>query len=75
LGDTIKNSNSGNSMHYETASNEMIRILDNFSNISEICGNFYFAGGTGLALQLGHRRSVGLDFFSEKKFNLGRIQE
>jgi len=26
---------------------------------------FYLAGGTALALQLGHRRSIGLDFFSE----------
>lgn len=26
---------------------------------------FYLAGGTGLALQLGHRKSIDLDFFSE----------
>jgi hypothetical protein len=26
---------------------------------------FYLAGGTGLALQLGHRRSVDFDFFRE----------
>jgi predicted nucleotidyltransferase component of viral defense system len=26
---------------------------------------FYLAGGTALALQLGHRRSVDLDFFSQ----------
>ena len=26
---------------------------------------FYLAGGTALALRLGHRRSVNLDFFSE----------
>jgi len=25
--------------------------------------HFYLAGGTGLALQLGHRRSLDLDFF------------
>lgn len=30
--------------------------------------NFYLAGGTGLALQLGHRISVDLDFFSKDKF-------
>ncbi len=30
---------------------------------------FYLAGGTGLALQLGHRRSLDLDFFSSKKFD------
>lgn len=27
---------------------------------------FYLADGTGLALQIGHRRSVDLDFFSEE---------
>jgi len=27
---------------------------------------YYLAGGTGLALQLGHRRSVDFDFFSRK---------
>lgn len=29
-----------------------------------ILGRFYLAGGTGLALHLGHRRSVDLDLFS-----------
>jgi hypothetical protein len=28
-------------------------------------GRFYLAGGTALALQLGHRVSVDLDFFSD----------
>jgi hypothetical protein len=32
---------------------------------STLCPRFYLAGGTALALQLGHRRSVDLDFFSE----------
>lgn len=30
---------------------------------------FYLAGGTGLALQLGHRRSADLDFFNNHEFN------
>lgn len=29
---------------------------------------FYLAGGTGLALRLGHRRSVDLDLFSQSQF-------
>ncbi len=32
---------------------------------SDLCPRFYLAGGTALALQLGHRRSVDLDFFSQ----------
>lgn len=31
--------------------------------------NFVLAGGTALALQIGHRISVDLDFFSEKSFS------
>ena len=34
---------------------------------------FYLAGGTGLALQLGHRRSDDLDFFSGSLFNTDAI--
>ena len=30
---------------------------------------FYLAGGTGLALRFGHRRSVDFDFFSPETFN------
>ncbi|OGI64879.1 hypothetical protein A2647_02985 [Candidatus Nomurabacteria bacterium RIFCSPHIGHO2_01_FULL_40_24b] len=40
--------------------------------------DFYLAGGTALALQLGHRRSVDLDFFSSqsiKKTSLKTIEE
>lgn len=31
--------------------------------------NFYLAGGTGLALQIGHRLSEDLDFFKNSPFN------
>ena len=34
-----------------------------------ILKTFYLAGGTGLALRLGHRRSVDLDFFLGEDFN------
>ncbi|MCS7151440.1 MAG: nucleotidyl transferase AbiEii/AbiGii toxin family protein [Endomicrobia bacterium] len=33
---------------------------------AEFIDDFYLAGGTGLALQLFHRRSVDFDFFSQK---------
>ncbi|MCK9267666.1 MAG: nucleotidyl transferase AbiEii/AbiGii toxin family protein [Alkaliphilus sp.] len=36
--------------------------------------NFYLAGGTALALQLGHRWSEDLDFFSEHKFEIVSYQ-
>jgi len=34
-----------------------------------ILKSFYLAGGTGLALRLGHRRSVDLDFFHGENIN------
>jgi len=38
----------------------MLPLLKNFKD------DYYLAGGTGLALQLGHRDSVDFDFFSQK---------
>ena len=35
---------------------------------------FYLAGGTGLALQFGHRRSVDLDLFREREFDPGELR-
>ena len=37
---------------------------------SKLLENAYLAGGTALALQLGHRISVDFDFFAKKEFNL-----
>ncbi|GAB6273393.1 MAG: hypothetical protein STSR0004_02560 [Peptococcaceae bacterium] len=34
---------------------------------SSLMKTFYFAGGTGLALQIGHRRSLDLDFFQKEE--------
>lgn len=34
---------------------------------------FYLAGGTAIALHLGHRFSFDLDFFSEKHFNVDEV--
>lgn len=36
--------------------------------ISQFSPQFYLVGGTALALQLGHRRSIAFDLFSEKDF-------
>jgi predicted nucleotidyltransferase component of viral defense system len=34
---------------------------------------FYLAGGTALALQIGHRTSIDFDFYTQKKFNLDKL--
>jgi hypothetical protein len=48
---------------WNTVTESMKVVLNGFSQ-SGIGRHFYLAGGTALALQLGHRRSVDLDFFS-----------
>lgn len=42
---------------------------------TNIAQDFYLSGGTGLALQIGHRESQDLDFFSEKDFEAELLQE
>ncbi len=39
---------------------------------ADILKGFYLAGGTGLALHLGHRESIDLDFFREESFDENR---
>jgi len=53
-------------MFEEILSSEAINIIE---SLSPHLDTFYLAGGTGLALQLGHRRSDDLDFFADLIFN------
>ena len=45
-----------------------LAVLRQISKIPLIERQFALAGGTSLALQTGHRKSIDLDFFSEKVF-------
>lgn len=51
------------------------RALDAFSNMAWLKrSRWYLAGGTALALHVGHRQSVDLDFFTpEKDFSTGKL--
>jgi hypothetical protein len=53
----------GEEFFWETISPVMRQLMTSFGS-TEIGAEFYLAGGTALALQLGHRRSFDLDFFS-----------
>jgi len=55
-------------MFQEYLPENSIEILDGLRNIVIDYG-FYLAGGTALALQLGHRYSRDLDFFTDRNFN------
>ncbi len=50
-------------MHEETLYINTRKTLDLIKN-ETILEHFYLAGGTALALQLGHRKSIDLDFFA-----------
>ena len=56
------------SWHPEVISREVARTAQNLGSLAAL-SNFYLAGGTALALYLGHRRSVDLDFFSAQSFH------
>lgn len=64
-------------IYWETITPAMKQVLDAFA-ISLFGQKFYLAGGTALALQLGHRLSVDLDFFSPTEdisMSIGVLQE
>jgi len=54
--------------HAEVISPEMADTAGRLAGL-EALRNFYLAGGTALALHLGHCRSVDLDFFSADPFH------
>jgi predicted nucleotidyltransferase component of viral defense system len=53
-------------MHWNILDDNRKKILPLLTKAS---ANFYLAGGTGLALQIGHRDSIDFDFFTKDEFN------
>lgn len=57
-------------MFYNILDKKRLTILPRFKNFKK---DFYLAGGTGLALQLGHRDSIDFDFFSKKDIDTEKL--
>ena len=62
------------------ASSIALHVIDTkrknlFPLLKEFKNDFYLAGGTALALQLGHRESIDFDFFCIGKFNVNVYEE
>ncbi len=53
-------------MHWNILDDDRKKILPLFAKMGN---DFYLAGGTGLALQIGHRDSIDFDFFTKKEFD------
>ena len=47
---------------------------DLFPLLEKFSSNFYLAGGTAIALQIGHRKSIDFDLFSEKKIDSSKLK-
>lgn len=61
-------------MHKEAISEKTKRVLEKIAG-SGIGDKFYLAGGTTLALQLGHRESIDLDWFSAADFSASDLKK
>lgn len=59
-------------LHEEVLSAETASVYGRLSELPELA-TFYLAGGTGLALQLGHRLSLDLDLFTERPWSWERV--
>ena len=55
-------------LHKETLREESFQLLQ-FINSHIDFKQFYLAGGTSLSLQIGHRESIDLDFFTQEEFS------
>ncbi len=60
-------------LHWNILDDKRRAILPLFEGFSN--DGFYLAGGTGLALQLGHRDSIDFDFFKEGGFDTSLLIE
>jgi len=55
-------------MHEEVLDKKTKSLLNEIGK-TKVSRRFYLAGGTALALQIGHRKSIDLDWFSKQDFS------
>ncbi len=58
-------------MHKEILTKKQIELL---LLVKKFIKNFGLVGGTAIALQIGHRRSIDFDLFSLKEFESTKIR-
>jgi len=61
-------------MYSKTINSKTKRVLQKIGD-TLLARDFYLTGGTALALQLGHRQSIDLDWFSEQDFLNEKIKK
>ena len=60
-------------MHTNTLPGNTSSVLQKLSQLNML-QNFYLTGGTALSLQIGHRESQDLDFFTQEDFHSEELQ-
>ncbi len=63
-----------NKIYFDILTKNQLEIFHHLSKQDWI-NDFYLAGGTALALQIGHRKSIDFDFFTPHNFNLEMLKE
>ncbi|UJP65295.1 nucleotidyl transferase AbiEii/AbiGii toxin family protein [Mongoliitalea daihaiensis] len=53
-------------LHTETVNQRLLEILNELM-INSFFESYYLVGGTNLALQLGHRKSIDIDLFGNQE--------
>ncbi|MBY0433520.1 MAG: nucleotidyl transferase AbiEii/AbiGii toxin family protein [Cyclobacteriaceae bacterium] len=61
-------------LHKETVTPALLRLASVVTGIPEL-SSFRMVGGTAIALQLGHRKSIDIDFFSNEKTDKNRLRK
>lgn len=61
-------------LYDQTIESKTLDLLRELAALPEL-KRFALVGGTALALQLGHRRSIDLDFFTQSDFDVDRLLE
>jgi len=61
-------------LYKETVDNSTLELIKKLQT-KEYLQNFYLVGGTALSLQLGHRKSIDIDLFSNFNFDTQQLLE
>jgi hypothetical protein len=60
-------------VHLNTIDPGLYKVLKDFCQLPQL-SNFLLVGGTSLALQIGHRKSDDLDFFTDRSFDIPELK-
>jgi Nucleotidyl transferase AbiEii toxin, Type IV TA system len=61
-------------LYYQTVSPHLLTVLKKLFSFQEL-SDFRLVGGTSLALQMGHRKSLDIDLFTDKAFDAKQLQQ